>query len=83
MNFTFIPSPEKAKKVTAVEDAHKPKLTLQIGRCWEMLGNGVLGNGDRPHFRRLCVSSMNPDLVYYYTSKYKCFIDYEFVLLEK
>jgi hypothetical protein len=29
---------------------------------------------------RLCVGSTNPDLVYYHTSKYECFIDYEFVL---
>ena len=27
------------------------------------------GNGDRPHLRRLCVSSMNPDLVYYHGVK--------------
>lgn len=32
---------------------------------------------------RLCVGFQNPDLVYYRTSKYECFIDYEFVLPEK
>ncbi len=32
MNFTFIPSPEKAKKFTAVEDACKPIITLKIGK---------------------------------------------------
>jgi hypothetical protein len=61
MNFTFIPSPEKTKKFTAVEE----------------------GNGARLHLRHLCVGSMNPDLVYYHTNKYKCFINYEFVPLEK
>jgi hypothetical protein len=30
VNFTFIPSPEKAKEFTAVEDAYKPKITLKI-----------------------------------------------------
>ncbi len=36
MNFAFIPSPEKTKKFTAVEDAYKPKITLKIGRCPKM-----------------------------------------------
>ncbi len=71
MNFTFIPSPEKAKKFTAVEDENERTSPYR------------LENGAWPHFRRLCVSSMNPDLVNYYTNKYKCFIDYEFVSLEK
>lgn len=35
MNFTFILSPEKTKEFTAVEDAYKPKITLD----WEMLRN--------------------------------------------
>ena len=43
----------------------------------------MLGNRARPHLRRLCVGSLNPDLVYYDTNKYKCFIDDEFVLPEK
>jgi len=32
---------------------------------------------------RLCVGSMNPDLVYYHTNSYKCSVDYEFVLPAK
>ncbi len=32
---------------------------------------------------RLCVGFENPDAVYYRTSYYKCFIDYEFVIPEK
>ncbi|NIM59318.1 MAG: hypothetical protein GTO16_10300 [Candidatus Aminicenantes bacterium] len=32
---------------------------------------------------RLCVGFQNPDLVYYRTNKYKCFVDYEFVLPEE
>ena len=31
---------------------------------------------------RLCVGLHNPDLVYYHTNKYKCYVDYEFVLPE-
>ena len=31
---------------------------------------------------RLCVGFENPDAVYYRTSYYKCFIDYEFVISE-
>ena len=39
MNFTFIPSPEKAKEFTAVEDA-----------C-ERISPLKLRNGDSPHFQ--------------------------------
>jgi len=31
MNFAFIPSPEKAKKFTAVEDTYKPKSPYRLG----------------------------------------------------
>lgn len=32
---------------------------------------------------RLCVGTSNPDLVYYSTNNYKCYVDFEFVLSEK
>ena len=32
---------------------------------------------------RLCVTSQNPEFIYYFTNNVKCFIDYEFVLPEK
>jgi hypothetical protein len=31
MNFAFIPSPEKAKKFTAVEDTYKQKSPYRLG----------------------------------------------------
>jgi len=98
MNFAFIPSPEKAKKFTAVEDTYKPKSPYRLGdvgkwgvgkwgqAAFKKTGrksNRSMRNGARPHLRLLCVGSMNPDLVYYHTNKYKYFIDYEFVLPEK
>jgi len=32
---------------------------------------------------RLCVTSQNPELIYYFSSNVKCFVDYEFVLPDK
>lgn len=32
---------------------------------------------------RLCVGTSNPDLVYFYSNNYQCFVDYEFVLPDK
>ena len=32
---------------------------------------------------RLCVTSQNPELIYYFTNNVKCLIDYEFVLPQK
>jgi len=32
---------------------------------------------------RLCIGGSSPDLVYYFNNKYKCYVDYEFVLPKK
>ena len=32
---------------------------------------------------RLCIGSQHPDSVYYHTNKYRCSVDYEFILSEK
>jgi hypothetical protein len=32
---------------------------------------------------RFCIGGANPDLVYYRTNNYQCYVDYEFVLIEK
>jgi hypothetical protein len=60
VNFTFNPSPEKAKEFTAVEDAFEPKITPRL--------RDVEKWGQAP-FSPFCVSYQNPDLVYYNTSK--------------
>jgi len=43
VNFSFIPSPEKAKEFTAVEDACALKITLKIGKCKEMGPGSIFG----------------------------------------
>ena len=42
------------------------------------------GNTFQPEKKyRLCVTSQNPELIYYFTNNVKCLIDYEFVLPQK
>jgi len=63
MNFTFIPSPEKAKKFTAVEDAKERIAPLKLGDVGKW-GVGKWGQAPFSPFMRQLYESRSCLLLY-------------------